>query len=418
MVYAVVDESVSSEFQGVGIEYHLILAGRREESVSGEGLCRAPVENEDEVAALECEHLVVVFLPEFLNGFGLEVVLLVHYADHGIVEAVEVFVFQVFAVNEVPLASGILIAPSVAFTREVDPFRMSELIAHEVEVAAVDAGERHEAYHLVESHAALHCEVVVAVHHVPVHLLVDESEYYGLVAYEGLVVALAVGDCLLVGAAVGEFPEDGGRVPVFVFLLLDHLDPVVGDAHGHAVVEADAAVFELYGEAGHAAHLLGDGDSVGVHFMYEEVGERKVYNGVGVLVAVVIVRISAECFSEAMVIIEHGRDAVKPESVKSVFILPELAVAEKEIEHGVLAVVEEQGVPCRMLAAVALVEVKVVASVESAESFHFVFHGVAVYYVHDHCYSELVGVVDQTLQVVGRSKAARRRIEAADVVAK
>ncbi len=182
---------------------------------------------------------------------------------------------------------------------------MAEFVAHEVEIAAVDGRERHEAYHLVESHAAGYVGVGVANHHVPVHLAVNEAENHRLVAYEGLVVAFDVRYCLLVGAAVGELPEYRCRVPVFVFLLLEGLDPIVGNTHGHAVVEAYAAVFERYCEAGHAAHLLGNGYCLGLHLMYEQVGKGEVDDGVGVLTAVVVVGIAAESFAEAVVVIEH-----------------------------------------------------------------------------------------------------------------
>ena len=105
-----------------------------------------------------------------------------------------------------------------------------------------------------------------------------------------------------IGAAVGEFPEDGCGMPVLVFLLLYHLDPVVGDAHCHAVVETDTSVVKLDGKAGHAAHFLRNCDGVAVHLMDENVGEGEIDDGVGVLIAVVIVGISSEGFSKTVVV--------------------------------------------------------------------------------------------------------------------
>ena len=54
---------------------------------------------------------------------------------------------------------------------------------------SVDECEGHESDHLVECHASCHGAVVVADHHVPVHLFVDQTEDDGLVAHERLVVA-------------------------------------------------------------------------------------------------------------------------------------------------------------------------------------------------------------------------------------
>ncbi len=38
--------------------------------------------------------------------------------------------------------------------------------------------------------------------------------------------------------------------------------------------------------------------------------------------------------------VEHGGDAVEAETVEIVFLKPELAVGEQEMEHGVLAIIE------------------------------------------------------------------------------
>ena len=340
MVYGLVDVAESAEARGVGGEHDFVFPGGGEDAVVVEASGGGEVEYEDELAAAEGEDLVVVFLPEFLDSEGLEVVGSADEFDHGVVEGVEEFVLEVFAVDEVPLAACVFVAPSVAFAGEVDPLGVAEFVAHEVEVAAIDGGEGYEAYHFVECHSAGYGGVGVADHHVPVHFLVDETEDYGLVAYECLVMAFDVGDCLFVGAAVGEFPEDGGGMPVLVFFLLEEFDPVVGDAHCHAVVESDAAVFDFDGEAGHAAHFLGDGDGVWVDFVDEFVGEGEVYDGVGVLVAVVVVGVGAEGFSEAVVVVEHGGYAVEAEAVEAVFLEPVFAVGEQEVEHFVFAVVE------------------------------------------------------------------------------
>lgn len=129
--------------------------------------------------------------PQFVDRQSLEVVHVRYDSYHIIVKRVEIFVFQIFAVNKIPLATGILVAPAVALAGK-SIHSMSELVTHKVEIAAVDGRSRHEAYHLVESHAAGHDHIVVIDHHVPVHLLVNEAEYDSLVAHQSLVVTLDI----------------------------------------------------------------------------------------------------------------------------------------------------------------------------------------------------------------------------------
>ena len=303
------------------------------------------------------------------------------------------------------MATGILVAPAVTLTGEVDPFGMTELIAHEVEIASVDSSEGHKADELMQRHATGHHTIVVAHHHMPIHLLVNKAEDDGLVAHKSLIMALAIRDGLLVGPAVGKLPEYRGRMPVFILLLLDHLDPVIRDTHCHTVVESDAAILKLHGKPGHTAHLLSYGYSLAVYIMDKDIGKREICDGIRILIAVVVVGIRSESLPEAMVIIEHGGYTVETETVKLKFLKPVFTVREKEMEHAVFSVVEEKRVPCRMLAASVAIEIEVVAAVEPAETLHLILHGVGVHDIHNHGNAELVSLVDKTFQIVGSAEA-------------
>ena len=92
-------------------------------------------------------------------------------------------------------------------------------------------------------------------------------------------------------------------MPVFVFLFLEHLNPIVRNTHSHTVVKADTAGFERECKSRHTAHFLSDSDSVFVHFVDEFVCEREVCDGICVLSAVVIVAVRAECLSQTVVIV-------------------------------------------------------------------------------------------------------------------
>ena len=381
------------------------------------GLRGAEVEDKHQVAAHVGQHLVVVLVPKLAHGQLLEVLDSANEVDHVVVPVVEELVLQVLTVHEIPLAAGILVAPAVPLTGEVNPLGMSPLVAHEVEVGAVDERSGHQANHLVQRHAAVHGAVVVARHHVPVHLLVDEAEDDGLVTHEGLVVALGIGNGLLVGTAVGQLPENGSGVPILVLTLLDGLDPVVGDAHRHAVVKADAAVLESAGQSGHAAHLLGNGDGMGIDGVDQHVGQREIGDGIGVLAAIVIIVIAAECLSQAVAVIEHRGHAIEAEAVKLVLLQPELAVGQQEIQHGILAVIEAQRVPCRVFALAIAVEVQVARAVKAAQALDLVLHRMGVHDVHDNGHAGGMGVIDEVFQLLRSAETRRGCIETRHMVA-
>ena len=233
---------------------------------------------------------------------------------------------------------------------------MSELIAHEVEVAAIDGRSRDQTNHLVQGDTAVDHIVLVAFLEVPVHIGIDEAEDDGLVAHKSLVVALAVRDGLLVGTTVLHLPEDAAGLPVLVLQLLDGLNPIVGHIHRHAIVEAKAAVLELGSEARHARHLLSDGDGIGILLVNQAVGQREIANGIVVLVTIEVVAIAAKSLAQSVAIVEHRRHTIEAEAVEVELLQPVFAVREEEMDYLILTVVEAQTIPGGMLMHASCVE--------------------------------------------------------------
>ena len=118
-----------------------------------------------------------------------------------------------------------------------------------------------------------------------------------------------------------------------------------------------------------------------------------------------------------MVVVEHRGDAVEAEPVEVELVEPVFAVGEQEVNHFVLAVVEAERVPRRVLPPVVAVEILVVGAVEAAQTLDLVLHGVRVHDVHDDGDAAPVSVVDEGLQVVGGTESRRGGKEARHVVA-
>lgn len=73
---------------------------------------------------------------------------------HLLIKIVKLWISEIFIVHEIPLSSAVLITISVSFTREVDPFRVSKLVAHEVEIALTAERLRNETDHFVDGHSS------------------------------------------------------------------------------------------------------------------------------------------------------------------------------------------------------------------------------------------------------------------------
>ena len=366
------------------------------------------VEHHQTGSPLVGQNLVTVVVAT-LHRLEVEEALFADKLYHIGIETVEARIFEQLIVGEVPLPAGILARPAVALAGEVDPLGMAELVAHEIEVAPAARGERNETDHLVQGYAPVYQQVLRALVHRPVHILVDQAEDDGLVAYERLVVALGIGDRVLVGALVGELPPDAAHAPLLVAEFLDPLDPMVGDAHRHPEVEAHAAGLD-------PADVLGDRDGLRVQLVDQLVGQRQVADGVLVHALVEIIAVVAEILAQAVVPVDHARDPVEAETVQVVFLHPVFAVRKQEVLDFILAVVEAAGIPGRVEALRALVEVEVLAAVQPAQALQLVADGVGVDDVHDHGDAAPVRIVHERLELLGRAETRAQGEEIGDLI--
>ena len=397
MVGSIVNIAEAAKLFVVARQHNFIFAFRSQKTIAFIRLERCPVKHKHQVATAKCQHLVAVAVPQTDHRQCLKIFYTFHKVYHGIVKSQKLAITQIFPVNKFPLATCIFIAPAITLARKINPFRMSELVAHKVKVSAVNGGKGYKPYHFVHGYTTVHSGIVVALHHVPVHLIVNQAENYGFVSHKRLVVAFNIADSFFVSTPVCKFPENRRWMPVLVFILFEHLNPVVGNAHCHTVVKAHAAPLYRICQPRHTAHFLGNGYGVAVHLVNQFVCQGKVCYCIRVLATVIIVGIAAKCLAKPVVIIQHRRNTVKAETVKAELLQPVFAVAQQKMQNLVLAIIKAKRVPGRMFATVVTIKILVIAAVKTAKPLNLVLHRMRMNYIHNHGYSARMSVINKCL---------------------
>ena len=119
-----------------------------------------------------------------------------------------------------------------------------------------------------------------------------------------------------------------------------------------------------------------------------------------------IVAITTESLTKTVAIVQHRRHTVETEAVKLELLEPVLTVTEQEVQNVVLAIVEAQRVPCRMLMTVASIEELVGITAKVTQTLYLILHSVAVYNIHNHGNTHLVSRINHFLQVLRRTETA------------
>ena len=94
-----------------------------------------------------------------------------------------------------------------------------------------------------------------------------------------------------------------------------------------------------------------------------------------------------------MIVVQHGGDTVEAEAVEMVFLHPEFQVAQQEMQHLGLIVIEAFGAPGGMVALRAVVEELPGGAVEQVDALQRVAHGVGMHHVQQHPDAHFMGLV-------------------------
>ncbi len=151
--------------------------------------------------------------------------------------------------------------------------------------------------------------------------------------------------------------------------------------------------------------------------MYKTVCQRQVADGIVVLMPIEVIGVVGECLAQTVAVVEHRRDTIKTEAIKTELLQPVLAVGKQKMDDIVLPVVEAKAVPGRVLMAFTGIEILVGVTRKIGQPLHFVLHGVGMYNVHDDGNSQPVSLVYQPLQLLRSSETAARSEERADMIA-
>jgi len=118
------------------------------------------------------------------------------------------------------------------------------------------------------------------------------------------------------------------------------------------------------------------------------------------------------------VVVQHGSGPIKAEAIEVKLLHPVTNRGEQKLLHLPLTVVEQLGVPTRMVSAVAGMKVTIFGAIKLIEALIDIFYGMGMYQVHDDGYPHAVSCIDQGFELLRCPKPRRRCKKVGYVVAK
>ena len=150
---------------------------------------------------------------------------------HITIKTIQSTVFQHIVIGQIPLTAGMVARPAVALSREVNPLRMAEFVAHEVQIAAGAERQGHQTNELVQRHSPINRHIRCQHRHGIVHFPVNHSEDHRFVTHQCLIVAFGIANRLFFRTFIRHLEVNLSHVPVVVGLGFEGFNPVVSDTH-------------------------------------------------------------------------------------------------------------------------------------------------------------------------------------------
>mmetsp|Transcript_43995 Transcript_43995/g.71580 ORF Transcript_43995/g.71580 Transcript_43995/m.71580 type:complete len:239 (-) Transcript_43995:782-1498(-) len=209
------------------------------------------------------------------------------------------------------------------------------------------------------------------------------------------------------------------HLPLIILKLLKVFDPLVRNGHCKSVVKPYASLRNGSAQSGHARHVFGNGDDIGVEGVEHVVCEHEIDQRFHVgIVAEVLVIASREGLAQAVMEVQHGRHTIETEAVEAVLLHPPPQIRQQESQNLPVPIVEQSAVPEVMLALASCMEILMICAVKVVDAIIRVGRRMRVHHIHQHHYAQLVSTVNQGLELLGRSTSATDSIEVGHVITK
>lgn len=99
------------------------------------------VKDKQQLTLFKNKYLVAVVLRPYVLKLWLEHVEVRVQLYHFLLEVVQKMVSQITVVRKIPSSSAVMVRPAVALAGKINPFRMSEFVAHECQVTLTSKTE-------------------------------------------------------------------------------------------------------------------------------------------------------------------------------------------------------------------------------------------------------------------------------------
>ena len=194
-------------------------------------------------------------------------------------------------------------APSIALAWEVNPFRMTEFIAHKVQICFTASGYCEQTHHFMKCDGTVNHRIVAGFIHICIHSGICKTEDHSLITYEGLIVAFYISNCTFARTTETHIAPHLADIPILVTLFFNCADPHIRKAHSKTIVEAASAIFDRKTHARHTGHIFCYRNRIRIYCMNQLICKLKVCNCLHMSIHGEIFAVVVEICSKTMVMV-------------------------------------------------------------------------------------------------------------------
>lgn len=198
------DSVVTSEMRLISIKYNeMVFCDICTNLVIFEALRWMEVKAEEELVMLEDDNFVSFVLARNIVIFLSKPTEMSLQANHVAIKVFEEMEPELLVICKIPSTTAMLVAPSVFFPREINPFGMAEFIPHESQKTFSSKCKSDESNHLVKCHSSADNKSFWCVNaHFIINFSIEEPHGDSFITDKSLIMTFRVDNAFLIMSTI------------------------------------------------------------------------------------------------------------------------------------------------------------------------------------------------------------------------
>ncbi len=266
---------------------------------------------------------------------------------------------RILVLNRVPLATTVVVTPTVTFPKGVSPLKITGLVARRIRMTLTNRHNNSRTGRLIRDRAPIRRQITTVLTRTNMRVNITRTRRGNLVPRRHLIIELTMTSVLLFQTTTSRLVPSTRRVPLLISILLSRLSPRVQRARKRAMIGTSATIFSKRTRTKRTKRILNRYRDIKVGNVGRLVNRLRVNSHLNIDVRKRVRIVTARNATRTIVIMRRKNSAIGTRSIGIRRLRPVTRVKRRRVRRLILIMVGRFNIPNTIITATTLVGVLV-----------------------------------------------------------